>query len=217
MEINTSDIIAFIAVIISILSVGVHVVLFKISDSRSEESNRLASEANTTSSQALNIALFSHKKEIQPMFTAEYITDKDSNHVYIEFMIRNVSRGKAFIYYVEILTNRRAKLLDTEHKSFNYPIVIGQNQVEAFILKLEKIPADVWSFIVGQAPQNNVDEVKKALKFMAELAYLKIYFEDELGSKYQTVLHYKPDEGKFKHYLGVAEVYEKDLEHFTKA
>lgn len=218
--VTTTDLIALIAVLISILSVGVHIVLFKISDDRSAESNRLASEANSTaksaneiSNNALMLAKFEHKGKVLPNLSCTYASfEFYTPKPFVYLFLFNESHGEASISKMFSFPYAEIKNLDNDE--IKYPIILKFNnhfilklnyQIDLFDL-LEEQDRIKWQKATDYESEQRflkeLDEPKRMEIFKytqswAERAHFEIFFTDEMKNEYSVSLSYNPEIRKF--------------------
>lgn len=235
MEIIISNILAFIAILISIVSVIVHIVLFKISDSRSEESNKLAMDANITSRnaneisnkandishRALDVARFSQKKEYQPKFTGVKDEIIISDYFDGNIVLRNESHGKGEIYLINDEATEML-ILGDDGRELTYPITLRYNQTLRITARIPKHIADLYEEDYGREAleqkkgediRRHRDLRKKLILNHVEDTFIKILFMDQIGTRYESFLKYDENIKSFQPTI-IREASEQDSDYF---
>lgn len=197
------------ALFISVVAIFVSYVFFVMADKRASDANKLAFEANVTSrsandiskganeisNKALGISLFTHRKEIEPKLTANYIPISSTQND-ILLSLKNEARGNATVHYLQsYFTN--FEVLDSHGDELELPFELGQGQRKILTFRFNKISARIKKLTLEKVFPIEVSEKEMYLVTAVQAAHISVYFEDEMKTKYKTYLTYDWKERKF--------------------
>jgi len=174
--------------IVGVFTIALSLVAILVSVVNSIKSDLLAHAANETAKRALEISLFSHKKDIMPKLVAKiYVRSmqivKNQGQLQAHLVITNESNGKALIYGVE--ATGHLKLALPEKHAKEYPVSLLFNN---------SLPLTVTNFAVSEDQRLN----RYAYLVQAKRMVIRINYTDEIGNRYYTDLRYDNDSDSFK-------------------
>lgn len=203
MEINTSDIIAFVAAVLSLLSL---IISYRFS----KKANKLSKRATKISKKALKMARFEYKEKIQPNLKARFEVIGPVSYIILTNGSSGAAKVTQLVPYME-----NFYFLDTPENGINYPIVLGLNNTYVVYVKFPEDTGDELNFNFDSIDQNwQNNNYALTTRFLVEkmkLVKFEVYFQDVAGSEYMTFLQYN-DQSKL--YEGVpCEILDHDPAH----
>ena len=186
-----------LAILISIFAILITGLGILIAALLHMQSNFLVMDANTISKKALEIATFSHKKEIAPDLVISYFIIKDK----IYLRLHNMNYGKANILQVQISGHLKLISQAVDSEPFDYPIILLQNNYRQFICEPATFSFGDYDFIAAEAQKNRVsieEEYKFKIGKFIKSAWFVVHYKNELDTHYMLVLQYKNDTSWFQ-------------------
>ena len=130
---------------------------------------RLSADANVLAKRAVEMHLFSHKKEVAPNLTLSW---SQFDGVDIQFTLRNTNPGKAKIYAIDTIFKRKFEMAHP----FEVPFELLLNGEAIFILET-KLPT---ALLITQ------DVLQEEMKKLMMGKGILVYYKDILGTNYHV-------------------------------
>lgn len=208
-----SFIIAIVAVVGTFFGILISALFSWKSDLTALSSNEIAKQANEIANKALDIAMFTHKGEIQPNLKGAFQVFGPITSI----TLTNISRGQAIIIRLTPLSSDFRFVEAKEVGLGKYPITLGLNNSTVVYVK----------FLDGTGEDTDLDlkyeysaQISPSLarKFLLEkmkLLSFAIHYQDTYGTEYISILRFNDDSNVYE---GTPrEILESDPDHSKNA
>jgi hypothetical protein len=179
-----SIIVAFIALVISILT-------FAQSSISTILNQRQIDKANEIAQKALDLTMHDHKTKILPTLSATYIIynlPHNGHPLLIQFLLSNTNHSTATLKQIK---SYGMVSIETEDGSpIPFPVTLRLNYPFIFIIKILPMVLHDWR-------KKNLDLIQEANRTVMNSLFVAVY-EDELLNPYQTNLRYNTSSKKFE-------------------